>query len=331
MAGRARAADFATNAWRLTRTASVSAWRRSSHAYRRVGSWAATQTVLREARVALPFFLLYGLALGGTLALGAELSTARPSRDRPFGWPGPASFDNGVAMVRNDLALCAAIPPLLLGLTLVRRLQRDLRSGLFVSAVLTDLAAVALGALLAGLVGVWGSARASPDAYWAFVTAHGLLGLSFFALGLLPTVVAPIVGLLAGGFLGLAYLTLYDNWVKWRIFRELGYNGIMSGAFPTWFYLAQVFSPLSTYRGMLITWRPQFRDWEEQAALREVVLPSWVNPVLFGSVHLFVWVAIPIEAAIIVWVVRSRRRASITRTGPQVDPVGPGREPSFHA
>ncbi|MBI2077996.1 MAG: hypothetical protein HYT80_06460 [Euryarchaeota archaeon] len=276
-------------------------------AARRVASWPATQAVGRESRFAAPFAILYGLALGGILVLGAHLSNASPSRSHPFGWPGPSTFDNGVAMVRDDLELGAALPALLLGLTLVRRVRPTRPSGLFVTAVLTDVAAVVVGALLATQVGSWGAAATANEAYWAFFTAHALLGLSFFAVGLLPTVVAPSFGVLMGGFVGLGFLSAYDKWVKWRIFRQLGYEGIMAGAFPLWFYVAQVLSPLSTYRGILITWRPQFRDWEEKAALDGVVLPPWVNPAMFSALHFFVWVIVPLEAAIIAWVVRTGR------------------------
>src|SRR5687767_1225726 len=74
--------------------------------------------------------------LGLLVVLGAHLSPAFPSAQKPFGWPGPTHFENGVAMVRAELALAGSLVPLILGAMLARRLdpRRDNVADLLLAA-----------------------------------------------------------------------------------------------------------------------------------------------------------------------------------------------------
>src|SRR5687767_11680534 len=74
----------------------------------------------RPALFALPYAVLLSLALAASVIVGANVANATPSESHPFGWPGPASFDAGVATQRTSLVIAATISGLVLGLMAFR-------------------------------------------------------------------------------------------------------------------------------------------------------------------------------------------------------------------
>lgn len=262
--------------------------------------------VLAELRRAWPYALVLALGLGATVAVGANLSNATPSADRPFGWPGPSSFENGVAMVRPLVVLAASLPALCLGATLLR--GRDARAGfaLVGPAVGVDLALLGLAPFGAALLGAWGSAQSPFGALVAFTVAHALLAWSFYCLSLFIATLASRHALPAALAAWVAFNAVYENAVRWAVFRQAGYEAVVAGAFPPWFYVSQVFSPLSAYRGALILWRPGFMDYVEKAVLTGAQLPAWMVPSTFIALMLALWVALPLSLGALVWWLRGR-------------------------
>lgn len=249
-----------------------------------------------------PYAAVLALALGLCLALGSNLSNSYPSEQKPFGWPGPASFDAGVATVRPQLILAASVPAVVLGAQSLNRLRpgRDgpLRFG---AHVLGDAALLGVATFAAGGIGAWAASRTNPDSYVAFSVAHLLLALAWYALGVLFSVLSRRHGLAAAlGAWGL-FAVLYENFVRWRVFREAGRPAISSGALPAWFYTAQVFSPIACYRGVLILWRKGFRDYEERAVLDKAALPPWVTSSNFAVFMVVVWIVLPLAVALLGW------------------------------
>lgn len=278
---------------------------------------------IRELRRAWPFALVLGLVLGAVVVLGANLSNAFPSRDRPFGWPGPASFENGVAMVRGDIVLATTLPALLMGATALRErhpTEDGPRTLLLIFGV--DAALLVAGAFLAAGIGAWGAAKAPPQAFLAFAVASALLALAFWSLAFLVSALLPrhriATSLGVWGFFNL----LYEGTARTILFRQEGYEPLASGQFPMWFWVSQALSPLTSYRGVLILWRPGFKDYVEKAILTpETPLPAWMTPFNFGAVMVALWILIPVGLALAAWWTRGRlaTRMAQTRSAPSAE------------
>lgn len=279
--------------------------------------WSSRNPLVRSARDELhrawPYGLLFALALGGVVALGVNLSNAWPSANKPFGWSGPSSFDNGVAMVRSDLVLAASIPGLLLGLGAPRRIDAG-RDGLhgFLARVGVDTGLLIGAAFAAAGLGAWAASKATGESVWAFGVAHALLALAFYSIAFLARTALPRYGGAPAVGVWAFYVLLLENFARWRLFREVGYHALRAGQLPEWFFLTQLASPLAAYRGVLIIWRPGFRDGLEKAALQDVTFPPWIAVDTFIVVMVFVWVLLPLELAALVVAWRHQR----SRTAP---------------
>jgi len=258
-------------------------------------------THLRAAlRRGLPVAVLLALGVGLAVAVGANLSNAFPSHDKPYGWPGAAVLEGGVAMVRPELVLAATLPALLLGVRtrpVVRNGRNDLLPGVAAGSAL-----IALALLAATLIGAGAAAQSPAASYYAFWAAHTLLALSAFALGAAATALA---GRRHGAVAALgawtAFAVLLDDTIQWQVFRQEGYDNLAAGMLPSWFYVAQVLSPVSAYRAVLILWRPGFRNYLEHAALDKAALPAWLTPGAAATAMLLLWVALPLAVAAFAW------------------------------
>lgn len=260
-----------------------------------------------ELRRAAPFTILLALALGAIVSAGAHYSNAFPSEKAPYGWPGPASFENAVAMVRSDIVLAASLPALLLGAFALRGREpgRDapivLLQAYSVHAIL-----IALAVLIAAVIGSFGAARTPPDAFWAFFTAHTVLALSFYSLAFLCASLVRKHAVTVAVSVWFVFLGLYDAITRTIVFRQEGYHNLAAGGFPDWFWVAQGLSPLNSYTGILILWRPRFRDMIESAALENAVLPAWLVPATFVALAAVLWMALPFLLAQLSWWMRGR-------------------------
>lgn len=271
----------------------------------------------RETKRALPYALLLALALGAVVTAGAHYSNAFPSEKAPFGWPGPASFENAVAMVRSDLVIAGSLPSLLLGArALVGREASRERGGVLFQVYAIHGALLALGVVAAGGLGAWGAGRTPIEAWQAFVTAHVVLALSFYSIAFMWACFLREHALAAAGAMWLAFLGLYESITRTILFRTEGYHALASGAFPEWFWAAQGVSPLSSYTGILILWRPRFRDYMETAALKEAVLPGWLVPATFVGLATLLWMVLPFALGQLAWWWRGRgaRNATVRPT-----------------
>lgn len=257
---------------------------------------------------ATPYAAVLALALGLAVVVGANLSNAQPSESRPFGWPGPSTFEFGVAMVRADLVLATTLPALLLGARALEG-RSPVRDGVGALAATFGWHALALvlGVLAAGGIGAWGSFKTPWETFYAFSTAHALLALAFYSLGALAGAAVPRFATPVALAVWAGFVLLYDNTVQWRVLREIGYPGVTTGAFPAWFYAAQALSPLTAYRAVLILWRPGFRNYVEQYALEKAVLPEWMVPATFVGLLLALWVLLPLGLALAAWKLRAWR------------------------
>ncbi|MCA1818817.1 MAG: hypothetical protein LC620_01980 [Halobacteriales archaeon] len=274
---------------------------------------------LRALRAGLPVAVLLALAIGLAVAIGAQLSNAFPSAAQPFGWPGPANFENGVAMVRPELVLAASLPALLLGLNSI---PRDGRTPWTLPVLGAGVALVA-GATLAATLLAASVATISPgDAYFAFWAAHTLLALSFFAIGLLARAATRRHAAVAGLATWTVFGVLMDDFVRWRLFRSEGYDNLASGLLPNWFYVLQALSPVAAYRAILILWRPGFRDFLEHRALDKATMPGWLTPTLLSMVMVLLWVALPMGIAALLLHLRGRRKGTAAPSAPLL-PLAP--------
>ena len=273
-----------------------------------------------EARRALPYALLLMLALGAVVSVGAHYSNAFPSESRPFGWPGPAAFQNAVAMVRGDLVLAASLPALVLGARALAgrdplaQPARRILPILLAHALLLVVACFAAAAI-GGLVAF----RTPTSAFLAFSVAHALLALSFYSLAFLCGAILRRHALPLAMGVWLAFNAAYEGLVRTAVFREAGYNALAAGQFPSWFYVAQALSPLSAYRGVLILWERGFMDALEKAALGKAALPGWLNPGTFIVLTLVLWIAIPLGVALGIWAWRGRASARLGLRRPVPD------------
>lgn len=279
-------------------------------------SWPALAVRLRPAawpravrdgvRSAWPFAALLAFALGGSLFAGANLSTAFPSEQKPFGWPGTATFDNAVAMVRPELLLAATVPAVLWGARTLGNLdpRRDGMRG-FWTRIGIDMPFLWVGVLGGALIGKWAASKTPDDALLAFTVAHGLLATAFYLIGLAVSVAFRRNGLpVAVGAWGF-FAYLFEDLVRWQTFRQAGYFELRLGHFPGWFYVAQALSPVAAYRGVLIMWREGFRDGLEHAVLDDAPLPAWMNAGNFVLLMLVLWVAVPLAYASLGWWTRA--------------------------
>lgn len=278
---------------------------------------------------ALPFAAILAATVGAILFAGANLSTAFPSAQKPFGWPGTATFDNGVAMVRPELLLATSALAAVWGSMTLRRLEpRTDRMSAFWTHVAVDVPLMWAGVLAAALIGKNVASNTPDDAIWAFTTAHGMLATAFYLLGLAISVAfrrsrlaAPVT---VGAWIG--FVAIYENLVRWQTFRQAGYYALKAGDFPGWFYAAQALSPVAGYRGILILWRKGFRDGTEHAVLDNAVLPAWMTPMTFVGLMALLWVAVPLAYASIGWWTRGAYATQRSTAGPvpAADSSSPG-------
>lgn len=255
-----------------------------------------------EARRAWPYAVLLGVALGAIVVIGANYSNAFPSEQRPFGWPGPSGFENAVAMVRGDIVVATTLPALLLGATLWRA------PGRLGVAMATDGLLVLLAVGLATLIGAIGAADTRSLAYLSFYVAHALLALSFYSLAALCSIAATRYAAPVALAVWLVLNAGYESVVRTVLFRTEGYDALSTGVFPPWFFVAQAFSPLTAYRGVLILWDRRMMDGLEKAVLGDAALPAWLNPLTMGAFMVALWIALPLAlAGLLAW---WRRRAA---------------------
>jgi hypothetical protein len=275
---------------------------------------AALTAAKAELKRAWPLALALALGLGAVLVVGANLSNAFPSADRPFGWPGPSTFENGVAMVRTELVLATTLPALLMGVRALhgRDPMRDGPSTL-VAIFTIDAMLLFLGAMLAATIGKLGAFNTTSLAFVAFTVAHTLLAIAFFAIGFMAAAFTRRHAAAIGASVWVIFVALWENATRWILFRQEGYDKLSTGQFPTWYFVSQAFSPLSLYRGTLILWDRKFMDYLEKAALGKAALPDWVNPATFAFATVAMWVAIPLCIACLAWWWQGRavRRATV--------------------
>ena len=116
----------------------------------------------RHLKVAGPYAAVLALALGGLVWIGSNLANSYPSEAQPHGWPGPATFDGGVATVRPQLILAATLPPLLWGLSVTRRFKPGVDGPNRVASVFgADVLLLAVSVYMGTLLGRWGAAKTS--------------------------------------------------------------------------------------------------------------------------------------------------------------------------
>ena len=265
-----------------------------------------------ELRRGAPYAILLAVALGAIVSAGAHYSNAFPSEKAPYGWPGPASFENAVAMVRSDIVLAASLPALLLGAFALREREPGRDGALTLLKVYGIHAALlALGVVVAAAIGSFGAGRTVPDAWWAFVVAHSVLALSFYSLAFLASAVVRGHALFVALSVWFVFLGVYDAVTRTVMFRQEGYHNLAAGGFPDWFWVAQGLSPLNSYTGILILWRPRFRDMIETAALQNAVLPSWLVPATFVALAAVLWMLLPLLLAQLSWWMRGRAAAPV--------------------
>lgn len=270
-------------------------------------------TALAELRRAWPYAIVLAAVLGAVVVAGANLSNAFPSQSRPFGWPGPSNFENAVAMVRPDLVIVAAVPALLLGATALRHREPSDTPVADLGVVMgVDISLLSFSALVAALIGAWGSFKTPVGAFWAFVVAHALLAAAFYAIAFFVASVARkhAVPIAMGVWIGLH--TLFDHVTQTLLFRQMGYDNLTAGIFPSWFFVAQASSPESLYRGVLILWDRKFMDYVEQAALGKAALPAWLNAGTFAAYMLGASVLLPLGLATLAWWSRARAAGAAT-------------------
>ncbi|HUR69072.1 MAG TPA: hypothetical protein VM370_07480 [Candidatus Thermoplasmatota archaeon] len=275
--------------------------------------------LVTDTRRAAPYALLLALGLGAVVVAGAHYSNAFPSEKAPFGWPGPSSFEHAVAMVRSDLILAASLPALALGAFALRG-REPAREGVG-GALRTygvHAAMLAVAVLVAGILGAIGAAKAPFDAVFAFWTAHTVLALAFYSIAFAWSCWLKEHALAGAAAMWIGFLGLYESVTRTILFRQVGYERLAAGDFPTWFWAAQGLSPLSSYTGILILWREKFRDYTETAVLANAALPSWLVPATFVALATMLWILLPLSIGLAGWWWRARTwsAARVTRAEP---------------
>jgi len=272
-----------------------------------------------EAKRAWPYALALAALLGSVVAVGANLSNAFPSQERPFGWPGPASFENGVAMVRPDILLATTLPALLLGATALRaRDAKTERAGVLLPILAVDALLVAAACFVGALVAFLAAAKSPVEALFAFAAASTLLALAFYSLAFLVSALLPRHAIAPSLAIWGFFTSVYESLTRVILFRQVGYGPLASGDFPPWFWVSQAASPFTVYRGVLILWRRGFMDYVEKAALGNAVLPSWMNAGTFALVMLGLWIVLPLGLALGAW--QFRGRASVASSARDAEP-----------
>lgn len=272
-----------------------------------------------EARRAFPYALVLMAALGTVVSVGAHYSNAFPSQGRPFGWEGPARFENAVAMVRGDLVLAASVPALLLGAVAFRGRDPSVDGVRRMGAAFASHALLlAAACFCAGAIGGLVAFKTPTNAFLAFSVAHALLALSFYSLAFLCGALFGRYAPAAAALVWLAFNAVYESLVRTVVLRQVGGEALAQGLFPAWFYVAQALSPLSAYRGVLILWERGFMDYLEKAALGKAALPAWMNPATFAALTLVLWVALPVGLGMLAWRWKTRlaTRAALKRAVP---------------
>ncbi len=259
-------------------------------------------------RRSLPFAGVLAFALGVVLFSGANLWTAYPRAENPFGLPGTATFENAVAMVRMELVLAATIVSIVWGARTLASLEpaRDSMAA-WRRTVATDLFLLWTAIVVAAAIGKWTASETPDDAFLGFTVAHGLLASSFYAIGLAVAVLTRRWAVPAALATGISFVVIYENLVRWQVFRQAGYFALRAGDFPAWYYIAQALSPVAGYRAVLILWRPGFRDGLEHAVLDDAELPDWMTAGNFVLFMAILWVGVPLACAGFGWWLRSRK------------------------
>lgn len=253
-------------------------------------------------RRAAPYAAVLALALAGALALGVHLSNAQPSAARPFGWSGPSKFTNGAVMVRDDEVVAASLPALLLGVRAVGDLALPRDRSRHVAAVFgLHVAALAVAVAVATGIGAWAADSFTWNGVRVFAAAHALLAAAFYALGFLVSATMARPALATAGAVWIFFTLAFERIVRLALYRNVGYDGLLAGQFPTWFYAAQVASPLAAYRGVLILGERGFMDFLERTALGGAALPAYVNPWTFAAALVVLWVLLPLGLALAAW------------------------------
>ena len=279
---------------------------------------AAGSPLRHELLRAAPYAVVLAILLGAVVVTGANLSNAFPSEKAPYGWPGPSKFDNAVAMVRSDLVLAASLPALALGAMALRgRSPHDLRAGGLWQVALPHMGLLGAAAFVAGGIGAVGASKTAFASWLAFSTAHALLALAFYSLGFLWSALLREWALAGAVATWVFFLGVYEGVIRTILFRTAGYHDLAAGAFPTWFYVAQGFSPLAAYRGVLILWRRGFMDYLESNTIGVAELPGWINPGTFAALLVGLWVVLPLGVAALAWWWQGRDAAAAPRRAPE--------------
>ncbi len=290
-------------------------------------SEAVRAVVRNHLRRAGPTVLLMALATGVATVLGGHVYNAWPTAGYPHGEPGPANLERAVAYVRPALVLTTSLPALLLGLRSAAGLDAARGWGPPMLRVGADLLLLAVGAAVAALIGAWATAEAPAEAIVALAVSTMLLAWSFHAMAFAAGVILPGRAALPATGLWLVFHGLYESLVRWRLFRATGYYELRAGQLPIWFVAAQALSPLAAYRGLMILWRPGFRDGLERETLRNATLPGWLGPEVL-AIMLLLWTVVPLALAAAVW---ARRTGVAARAAAQPESAeeDPGDDPAW--
>lgn len=271
-----------------------------------------------ELKRAAPYAILLALGLGAVVVAGAHYSNAWPSEKAEYGWPGPASLERGVAMVRSDIVLACTIPALLLGARALARRAPALDGTLTILQVYgLHATTIAAAVLAATLIGALGAGEAPIEATFAFWTAHTVLALSFYSIAFLWSCYLREHAVAAAAATWIVFLGLYEAITRTIMFRTEGYTTITTAGFPDWFWASQALSPLSSYTGILILWRPRFRDMIEEAALANAALPSWLIPATFVGLAVALWMILPLAIGTLGWWWRRRSTDAFAKRAPE--------------
>lgn len=255
-----------------------------------------------ELRRAWPIAVVLALGLGGVLVLGIHLSNAFPSESRPFGWAGPSTFENGVAMVRAELVLATTVPAIILGVRALReRDPTDTRVRSIVAIFVLDAMLIFLAAMAAATMGKVAAKSTTSLAFVAFTVSHMILALSFYSIGFLASSFTRRHAAAIGAAVWIIFVALWENVTRLILYRQEGYDNLLAGRFPMWYFVSQAFSPISLYRGTLILWDRKFMDYLEKAILAQAALPAWMQPATFIAASVALWVLLPLGLACLAW------------------------------
>ncbi len=278
----------------------------------------AASFAANHLRRAGPLCLLLAIGAAAAAILGAHVVNAWPTRSMPRGLPGPGSLEEAMSYVRTPVVLATTLPSMLLGFRTASNLNPLHGWGPAVRRVAADLFLLAVAGWTAALLAAWGSGEAPGDVIEAVAWSTVLLAWSFHALGLAARISAPVLGGHVAVATWVGFHSLFENLVRWRLFRGSTYHELLAGNLPTWFLASQALSPLAAHRGMLILWREGFRSGLERETLRGAELPDWLGHELMAFL-LLLWTAIPLGVAALVWAMRCRAaREAAARPTPKL-------------